>query len=215
MLENVFALIRDRHAWLLELTLQHLAISAVAASLTTLIGIPLGVLISKHKTLSAIVMGIVNVAYTIPSIALFGILVTISGLGNGSAIAAITLYGLLPVIRNTCTGMRNVPDLARKTAVALGAKASQLLIKIELPLAMPVIVAGLRSMIVMTIAMTGIASFIGAGGLGVAIWRGITTFNPALTLTGSLMVAFLAFLSDALLEIWEKRLRFRLLGVKS
>lgn len=215
MLENVFALIRDRHAWLLELTLQHLAISAVAASLTTLIGIPLGVLISKHKTLSAIVMGIVNVAYTIPSIALFGILVTISGLGNGSAIAAITLYGLLPVIRNTCTGMRNVPDLARKTAVALGAKASQLLIKIELPLAMPVIVAGFRSMIVMTIAMTGIASFIGAGGLGVAIWRGITTFNPALTLIGSLMVALLAFLSDTLLEIWEKRLRFRLLGVKS
>jgi len=187
--------------------LKHLNIAFTAIIIVTLIGVPMGVLIAGRRIVSAIVLSVVNVVYTIPSIALFGFLVAITGVGDRSAIVAIVIYGFLPIIRNTLAGLQNVDKGVIKTATAMGSTKWQLLYKIEFPLALPVIFAGFRSMVVMVIAMTGIASFIGAGGLGVAIWRGITTYKPELTLAGSILVALLAIFVDLLLGFAEKALK--------
>jgi osmoprotectant transport system permease protein len=127
--------------------------------------------------------------------------------GDKSAIVAIVVYGFLPIIRNSLAGVQNVDKGVLKTALAMGSTKWQLLYKIELPLALPIIFSGFRSMVVMVIAMTGIASFVGAGGLGVAIWRGITTYKAELTLAGSFLVALLAIIADILLGFIEKALK--------
>lgn len=150
--------------------------------------------------------------YTIPSIALFGILVTITGIGNKSAITALIVYGLLPIIRNTYVGIRDVDPQIIESAVGMGTTEWQLLFRIKLPLALPVIISGFRTMVIMTIALGGIASFIGAGGLGVAIYRGISTYFPEMIIAGSLLVATLAIFTDWLLQIAEKKLTKRILG---
>ena len=201
------AILIERGDWFLELTLKHLHIALTAIAIATLIGVPVGVFIADKQMLSTFVLSVVNVTYTIPSIAMFGFLVAITGVGDKSAIIAIVVYALLPIIRNTLAGLQNVDKDMIKTATAMGSTRWQLLYKIELPLAMPVIFSGFRSMVVMVIAMTGIASFIGAGGLGVAIWRGITTYKAELTLAGSFLVASLAILADLLLGVAEKILK--------
>lgn len=167
---------------------------------------------TRNKALASLIMGTVNVIYTIPSIALFGFLVAITGIGNRTALIALCIYGLLPMIRNTYVGINEVDPFLIQSAVGMGSTNMQLLFKVQIPLALPVIFAGFRTMVVMTIALGGIASFIGAGGLGVAIWRGITTNFPAMTFTGSLLVAGLAFIVDFILGILEKIIRRRFLG---
>ena len=204
---GAYNILIERGPWFMELTLKHLNISLTAILIITLIGVPVGVFIAGKQVLSAVVLSVVNVVYTIPSIAMFGFLVAITGVGDKSAIIAIVVYGLLPIIRNTLAGLQNVDKSVIKTATAMGSTKWQLLYKIELPLAMPIIFSGFRSMVVMVIAMTGIASFIGAGGLGVAIWRGITTYKVELTLAGSFLVAMLAILVDLLLGFVEKALK--------
>ena len=201
------AILIERGDWFAELTLKHLHIALTAIVIATFIGVPAGIFIADKQMLSTVVLSVVNVTYTIPSIAMFGFLVAITGVGDKSAIIAIVVYALLPIIRNTLAGLQNVDKDMIKTATAMGSTKWQLLYKIELPLAMPVIFSGFRSMVVMVIAMTGIASFIGAGGLGVAIWRGITTYKAELTLAGSFLVASLAILADLLLGIAEKILK--------
>ena len=207
LIVDTFNLLIERSDWFIQLTLKHLSIAATAIAIVTIIGIPVGIFIAGRRVISAIVLSIVNVAYTIPSIAMFGFLVAITGVGDKSAIVAIVIYGFLPIIRNTMAGIQNVDKGVIKTATAMGSTKWQLLLKIELPLASPIIFSGFRSMVVMVIAMTGIASFIGAGGLGVAIWRGITTYKAELTLAGSLLVALLAIIVDLLLGLVEKALK--------
>ena len=204
---STYAVLIERSDWFVELTLKHLHIALTSIAIATFIGVPVGVFIADKQMLSTVVLSVVNVTYTIPSIAMFGFLVAITGVGDKSAIIAIVVYALLPIIRNTLAGLQNVDKDMIKTATAMGSTRWQLLYKIELPLAMPVIFSGFRSMVVMVIAMTGIASFIGAGGLGVAIWRGITTYKAELTLAGSFLVASLAILADLLLGIAEKILK--------
>ena len=204
LIADAYNILSERGEWFLDLTLKHLNIAFTAIVIVTLIGVPTGVVIAGRRVLSVAVLSVVNVVYTIPSIALFGFLVAITGVGDRSAIVAIVVYGFLPIIRNTLAGLQNVDKGVIKTATAMGSTKWQLLYKIEFPLALPVIFAGFRSMVVMVIAMTGIASFIGAGGLGVAIWRGITTFKPELTLAGSVLVALLAIFADMLLGFVEK-----------
>jgi len=136
------------------------------------------------------------------------------GIGEKAALPALITYGLLPVIRNTYVGIREVDPLIVESAIAMGVTDRQLLVKVQLPIALPVIFAGFRTMVVMTIALTGIASFIGAGGLGVAIWRGITTYFQEMTVAGSLLVAILAIVTDLLLGWIEKTIRRRVLGEK-
>jgi osmoprotectant transport system permease protein len=169
------------------------------------IGLLIGILISEFQKSSKVVIGIVNFIYTIPSISLLGFLIPLSGIGNTTAVIALTVYALLPMVRNTHTGLTNVSPLLIEAAVGMGSTRLQVLTKIKIPLAMPIIIAGIRNMAVMTIALAGIASFIGAGGLGVAIYRGITTNNKAMTLVGSLLIAILAIVVDFLIGIIEKK----------
>lgn len=194
----------DRREFFLTCLAEHIRISLTAVFCAGILGILAGILISRHRKLAGVVLGIINVIYTIPSISLLGFLIPFTGIGNKTAIIALTVYGLLPIVRNTYTGLTNVEAGVLEVAEGLGADKKQLLFGVRLPLALPVIISGFRNMVVMIIAMGGIASFIGAGGLGVAIYRGITTYNMTLTAAGSILIALLALLSDWLLSKAEK-----------
>lgn len=211
---EIFKLYKERFDFFSELLIQHIVLSLTAIVLITIIGIVLGVYITRNKRAAGIVLSITNFLYTIPSIALFGFLVALSGIGNTSALIALTVYGVLPIIRNTYVGISEVDSQIVESSIAMGSTDAQLLFKVQFPLALPVIIAGFRTMVVMTIALTGIASFIGAGGLGVAIWRGITTNYPEMTAAGSLLVAILAVVVDYFLGILEKKTKKRVLGTE-
>lgn len=202
----------ERRDFFIDLILEHIVLSGVPIVVITLIGIPVGILMTRKKRLEKPVLSLINFIYTIPSVATFGILIPVLGIGKINAMTALTIYGLLPVIRNTYVGITEVDDEIRDAAVAMGSTPSQLLWKIEMPLALPVILAGFRTMVVMTIALAGIASFIGAGGLGVAIWRGITTYFMEMTFVGSILVAGVAVVADILIGSVEKRVTRRILG---
>lgn len=206
MIKDMFTQLIDRRAFFAGLLLEHIAISATAIALALVIGFAVGVAISEYRKSSKLVLGVINVVYTIPSISLLGFLIPLSGIGNTTSVIALTVYALLPTVRNTHTGIMNVNPLLIEAATGMGGTRLQVLLKIKLPLAMPVILAGVRNMAVMTIALAGIASFIGAGGLGVAIYRGITTNNKAMTLAGSLLIALLALAVDWLFGLLEQRL---------
>ena len=160
--------------------LEHVRISLTAVLCAGVLGILTGTLISRHKRAASIVLGIVNVIYTVPSISLLGFLIPFTGIGNRTAIIALTVYGLLPIVRNTYTGLTNVDASILEVAEGLGSDAGQMMFRIRFPMALPVIISGFRNMVVMIIAMGGIASFIGAGGLGVAIYRGAVQRQAAL-----------------------------------
>lgn len=205
MLSETFHLLQTRYTFFLELLLEHLQISLTAILLAVVTGLLIGLAISEYRKFSKGIMAVVNFIYTIPSISLLGFLIPLSGIGNTTAIIALTVYALLPMVRNTHTGLTNVNPLLIEAATGMGSTRLQVLVKVKLPLAMPVIVAGIRNMTVMTVALAGIASFVGAGGLGVAIYRGITTNNKAMTLAGSLLIAALAIGADFLISILEKK----------
>lgn len=205
MIGKLFELLGTRWDFFAELLMEHIRISATAILLAMAMGLVMGVFISEYRSGAKPVMAVVNFIYTIPSISLLGFLIPLSGIGNTTAVIALTVYALLPMVRNTHTGLTNVNPLLIEAATGMGSTRGQVLFKIKIPLAMPVIMAGIRNMAVMTIALAGIASFIGAGGLGVAIYRGITTNNKAMTLAGSLLIALLAVVVDFLIGTIEKR----------
>jgi len=205
-LTNLSTLLRDEAPFFLHLTVEHLLISLSAIVVASLIGVLLGIFISEYRKYAAWLLGAVNMLYTIPSIALLGFFISITGVGNLTALIALILYALLPIIRSTYTGITHINPLIIEAAEAMGSTRWQLLWKIKLPLALPVLMSGIRNMVTMTIALAGIASFVGAGGLGVAIYRGITTNNSAMTLVGSVLIALLALGFDFFLAKIEKRL---------
>lgn len=206
---EVLQILWDRREFFLTCLSEHIRISLVSAFFAGTIGLAAGIAVSRHKKMEGILLGIVNVIYTIPSISLLGFLIPITGIGNKTAILALSIYGLLPVVRSTCTGLGTVDAGILEVADGLGTSPGQLLYRIQLPLALPVILCGMRNMAVMIIAMGGIASFIGAGGLGAAIYRGITTYNMTLTAAGSLLIALFALSSDWLLGRIEKAVNRR------
>ena len=193
---------------------EHLEISLVAILIAVVFGGAVGILISEFQRSARPTLGLINFLYTIPSISMLGFLIPFSGVGNATAVIALTVYALLPMVRNTHTGLTNVDPAILEAAKGMGSTRLQILFRIRLPLAMPVILSGIRSMVTMTIALAGIASFIGAGGLGVAIYRGITTNNAAMTMAGSLLIAALALVMDFLLGFAEKRLQKRSIRAK-
>lgn len=207
MIRDLFHLYADRREFFITLTLQHLQISLIAIVAAMIIGLALGICISRYHRSSGIVLGLTNLIYTIPSIALFGFLIPFSGIGNTTAIIALTVYALLPMVRNTHTGITGIDREIIEAARGMGSTPLQILYRVQLPLAFPVILSGLRNMVVMTIALAGIAAFIGAGGLGVAIYRGITTNNATLTVAGSLLIALLALLTDWGIGCYEKHFK--------
>lgn len=204
MIKDVVQLYMDRWDFFLKLTVEHLKIAGISIIIAGILGLILGVFISEYKKTSSTVLGITNFLYTIPSISLLGFLIPFSGIGNTTAIIALTIYALLPMIRNTYTGIQNIDESIIESAKGMGSTPFEILYKIKLPLATIVILAGLRNMVVMTIALAGIASFVGAGGLGVAIYRGITTNNTTMTIAGSLLIAVLALVADFIIGSIEK-----------
>jgi osmoprotectant transport system permease protein len=192
-----------------------MAITLISVSIITILGLTTGIVMTRNKVFAHTVLLITNFLYTIPSIALFGLLVTITGIGNRSAIIALVIYGLLPIIRSTYVGIIEVDPQIIESAIGMGSTKRQLLFRIQLPLALPIIISGFRTMVIMTIALGAIASFIGAGGLGVAIYRGISTYFPEMIFAGSLLVALLAISTDLILSKIEKKLRKKILGIEN
>ncbi|MGL5348922.1 MAG: ABC transporter permease [Peptostreptococcaceae bacterium] len=209
MVKDIINLYFERSDFFIDLIFQHLRISILSILISSIIGISIGLLISHYKKASPIAMSIVNFVYTIPAIALLGFLIPFSGIGDTTAIIALTIYGLLPMVRSTYTGIETIDPFIIEAAKGMGSTDFQILFKVKIPLATTVILSGLRNMIVMTIALAGIASFIGAGGLGVAIYRGITTNNAPLTIAGSLLIALLASIVDLGIGKLERLLKRR------
>lgn len=207
MLARILLLYHERSEFFLTLLGQHLKISGIAILFAAVLGLCVGIFISEHERFSRYILGLTGVLYTIPSISLLGILIPLTGIGNKTAVIALTVYALLPMVRNTYAGIKSIDPEVVETAVALGSTTLQMLFRIKLPLALGVIAAGLRSMTVMTIALSGVAAFIGAGGLGVAVYRGITINNPAMTAAGSILIAVLALTVDSLLGLAERKIQ--------
>lgn len=197
----------DRWDWFLDLLLVHMGLAATAILIAGVLGLLLGILISEQPRLANAVMGVTNVFYTIPAISLLGILIPFLGIGNKTAVAALTIYALMPMVRNTYAGLSNTDKDVVEAARGMGSTRAQILFRIKLPLSMGIVLAGVRNMAVMAISVCSIASFIGAGGLGVAIYRGITTYNAAMTFAGSLLIAVLALVCDLLLGALEKHFK--------
>lgn len=200
----MYHLLMERKDFFIKLLFEHLRISMIAIVIAIVAGLIIGILISEFKNISKLTLGVIHFMYTLPSISLLGFLIPFSGIGNSTAVIALTVYALLPMVTNTYTGIQNIDPNVIEAAKAMGSTRIQILYKIQLPLAVPVIMSGVRNMVTMTIALAGIASFIGAGGLGVAIYRGITTNNASMTMVGSLLIALLAIIMDWLLAFLEK-----------
>ena len=191
---------------ILQRTAEHLLLVGIAIAIAVLVGIPLGIVITRYKGLRQPILTLANVFQTIPSLALFGLLIPIVGIGAVPAIVALTLYSFLPIIRNTYTGITQVDPAIREAGRGLGMTDWQLLTQVELPLAMSVILAGVRVATVIAIGIATIAAAIGAGGLGVFIFRGISVVNDQLILAGAVPAAAIALIADAGISWLERRL---------
>ena len=206
---NVWQFMLENHAEVLELTLEHLWLVGVSTVLAVLIGIPLGILITRWPALNKPVLGGANVIQTIPSLALFGFLLPAPWIGARAdrlAILALTLYALLPLIRNTFTGIKGVDPAIIEAGRGMGMTDRQLLFQVELPLALSVIIAGVRVAAVISVGLATIAAAIGAGGLGEYIFRGLAMVNDSVILAGAIPAAVMALLADVSLGWLEKRL---------
>jgi osmoprotectant transport system permease protein len=197
---------------ILELTGEHLLLVAASTLVAVAVGIPLGLLLTRRPRWKRPVLGVANVFQTVPSLALFGFLIPlkyVGGVGWRSAVVALVLYALLPVIRNTVTGVEGVDRSVREAAVAMGMTPGQVLRQVELPLAAPVILAGVRVATVISVGVATIAAAIGAGGLGTFIFRGLRQYDNNLILAGAIPAALLALAADAGLGLVESRLDVR------
>jgi ABC-type proline/glycine betaine transport system permease subunit len=192
-----------------ELTGEHLLMVFVSMALAVALGVPLGILLTRRESWRAWVLGFASVMQTVPSLALFGFLIPIpliGGIGKRTAIVALVLYALLPVLRNTLTGILGVERAVRESAVAMGMTDGQVLREVELPLAMRTILAGVRVATVTTIGTATIAAAIGGGGLGVFIFRGLSSVDAAQILAGAVPAALLALAADGALGWAERKL---------
>jgi osmoprotectant transport system permease protein len=191
---------------ILSLSLQHLRLVGITIAIAVALALPAAVLLARRPAARRWVLGFANIAQTVPSLALFGFLLPLIGIGEHTAILALSLYALLPILRSTLTGIMGVDPSVRESALAMGMTPRQILWQVELPLAVPSIVAGLRIATVTTIGTATIAAFIGAGGLGVFLVRGIAMMDKQALLAGALPAAAMALLADEGLEWIERRL---------
>jgi osmoprotectant transport system permease protein len=198
----------ERRGEIASLTLQHVLLVAAGTAIAASIGIPLGVALARRPRLARPVLAAANVVQTIPSLALFGFLIPVpylGGIGARTAIVALTLYSLLPILRNTHAGIVSVDPAVSEAATGLGMTAREKLLFVELPLALPVVLAGLRIAVVVGVGLATIAAAIGAGGLGVLIYRGVATVDHRLILAGAIPAALLALALDFALGLFERR----------
>lgn len=203
----------SKHGWeIARLTFEHLWLTMSAMLFAVLIGLPLGILLTRKRRWARPVIGFANVVQTVPSLALFGLLLPIPWLGENAArlaIVALTGYALLPILRNTYAGIESVDPQLESVADAMGMTGWQRLRKVELPLAASVILAGVRTATVICVGVATIAAAIGAGGLGELIFRGVASVDNGLVLAGAIPAALLALVADAGLGWVEKKLAVR------
>jgi len=198
------------HQEILQATLEHIWLVGLTMIFAITIGVPLGILVTRKPWLSRPILGGANIAETIPSLALFGFLLPVPWLGGRAdrlAIAALTLYALLPIIRNTSAGITGVDRAVREAARGMGMTDRQILFQVELPLSFSTMLAGIRIATVLTIGIATIAAAVGAGGLGEFIFRGLAMVNDQLILAGAIPAALLALAADFVLGVLERRLR--------
>lgn len=196
-------------AEIIQRSIEHLYLVTIAILIAIIVGMPLGILVTRKPKLKKPILGFANIMQTIPSLALFGLLIPVpvlGGIGDRTAIIALTLYSLLPIIRNTYTGIIGVDPAIREAGKGMGMTDRQLLFQVEIPLALGVIIAGVRVAAVIAIGLATIAAAIGAGGLGVFIFRGVATVNNQLLFAGAIPAALMALIADFGLGLIEKRL---------
>lgn len=201
---SLFEFIQQQSGKLLQQTLVHIGLTVVSLLLAVTVGVLLGIGISRRKKLSGPVLGIAGVLQTVPSIALLGFMIPLLGIGSKPAVVALFLYALLPIIRNTYTGIITIDPAVVEAAQALGMTQKQILLKVQLPLAMPVILAGVRTAAVITVGVATLAAYIAAGGLGEFIFGGIALNNTNMILAGAIPAALLALLFDGVLHLLQR-----------
>jgi len=207
---NFWSYFLQHRAEILSATLAHMLLVVVAMSIATVIGVSLGMLSVHNRVLRSVSLTVANIFQTVPSLALFGFLIPIpfiGGIGKRTAIFALVLYALLPILRNTFVGLTGIDPAVIESAEAMGMTGPQILFRVRLPLALSVILAGIRTATVITIGIATIAAAIGAGGLGTFIFRGVALVNDSLLLAGAIPAALLALSADFLLSLLERRLR--------
>jgi osmoprotectant transport system permease protein len=208
---NFWQFLQQNWPELLTLTRQHIVLVLVSIVIAVIIGVPTGILLTRYKRLRNPILGLANIMQTVPSLALFGFLIPlpfIGGIGTRTAIVALVLYSLLPIIRNTVTGILGIEPSVREAAVAMGMTDGQVLRQVEVPLAMGIIVTGIRVATVIAVGVATIAAAVGAQGLGVYIFRGLRQYDNNLLFAGALAAALLALVADFLLGLLEQRFRF-------
>jgi osmoprotectant transport system permease protein len=200
----------EHRAEILGATLEHVELVLISMLIAMLIAVPLGMFIVQRPALRAVSIGIANVFQTIPSLALFGFLIPIpfiGGIGKRTAIVALVLYALLPILRNTYVGLSGIDPAVLEAAEAMGMTPAQILFRVRFPLALSIILAGIRTATIITIGIATIGAAIGAGGLGTFIFRGVALVSDSLILAGAIPAALLALIADFLLGSLERRLR--------
>ena len=201
---TLFEFMRNQSGKILDQLLQHIGLTFISLLIAVIIGVPLGIFITRKRKLAAIVLGFTGILQTIPSIALLGFMIPLLGIGPVPAIVALFLYALLPIVRNTFTGITNVDQAVIESARGMGMTKNQILTKVELPLSMPVILAGIRTATVINVGVATLASYIGAGGLGEFIFGGIALNNTNMILAGAIPAALLAIFFDFILSRVQK-----------
>lgn len=189
---------------------EHILLSFISLVLGILVAVPSGVILSQTKRVASIVIGITGVLQTVPTLALLALMIPFFGVGKIPSIIALFIYSLLPILRNSYLGMRSVDSSLIDAAKGMGMTDKQLIFKVQLPLAIPVIMAGIRLSAVYVIAWTTIAAYIGGGGLGELIFNGLDTFRPDLILGGTIPVIILAILTDLMAGVIEKKISPRI-----
>ena len=200
----------EHRAEIFGATLEHVELVLISMLIAMLIAVPLGMFIVQRPALRALSIGIANVFQTIPSLALFGFLIPIpfiGGIGKRTAIVALVLYALLPILRNTYVGLSGIDPAVLEAAEAMGMTPAQILFRVRFPLALSIILAGIRTATIITIGIATIGAAIGAGGLGTFIFRGVALVSDSLILAGAIPAALLALIADFLLGLLERRVR--------
>lgn len=192
-----------------QLFLQHLILTAISIMIATVIAIPSGIAAARHPRAQSLLIGVLGVVYTIPSLALFGLLVPWFGLGFYSALVALVVYSQMILVRNTILAITGINPAVIEAAQGMGMSSWQILVRVELPLSLPLILSGLRIAVVTVIGIGSIAAYINAGGLGVLIFEGIRTDNTSKLVAGTIMLALLAVGADALFRLGEFWLKLR------
>lgn len=194
----------NRFPMIIESLVNHLSLTLFSLFLATLISLPLGIFLTRNQKISDFIIGLVSIFQTIPSLALLGFLIPLFGIGKTPAIFALTIYGLLPILRNTFLGILNVDPSLKEAAKGIGMTNFQILFKVEMPLALSVIMGGIRTATVLIVGVATLASLVGAGGFGDLIFRGISTVNTNLILSGAIPAALLALFFDQSLKSIEE-----------